>query len=240
MTTQLDAYGEGVGWTRREFCRAGMAAAGMLGLPAAGEFSQVLLAQQGDPEPEPKKLFVPKDFPKGWRFFATEKESQLKNTWLVQKDEKTGEDILKCVGKPHGYIRTMEEYSEFQFGCQWRFPTDENGNSGVLLHAVGPDKLWPQSMQLQLHRPKAGSVFPSGDAKSDNQLDMKELSRPLNAWNECIVTCRGDKIMVEVNQQKIGEVTGCKPNRGSIALQSEGSEVHFQKLWIKKLAPETS
>ena len=40
-----------------------------------------------------------------------------------------------------------------------------------------------------------------------------------------------------INGIKLGEVTGCDPSKGAIALQSEGSEIHFRNLVVEELAP---
>lgn len=182
-----------------------------------------------------QELFVPEEFPKGWFYFAAEDGPKLETTWKSAKDPTTGETILQCLGKPYGYLRTLEVFDNYEFGLKWRFPSDPNGNSGILLHTED-DRIWPKSIQVQLHRPKAGSVFPSGEATSDNQLAAKDLSKPLNEWNECIIRCVEGTISVEINKKKVGEVTGCKPNKGRIALQSEGSEIHFQQIRIRKLS----
>jgi hypothetical protein len=188
-----------------------------------------------DAASEARQLFVPGQFPKGWFFFGGKDGVKLESTWKTTKDAKSGQTILQCLGKPYGYIRTLEVFDNYEFGLKWRFPVDPNGNSGILLHTED-DRIWPKSIQVQLHRPKAGSVFPSGEAKSDNQLTVKDLSKPLNQWNECVIRCVDSKISLEVNKKKVGEVTGCNPSKGKIALQSEGSEIHFQQIWVRKLS----
>lgn len=209
--------------TRRDFCRVG--AAGLVlasGLP--------VLADADEPE-----LLV-KDFPKGWKHFSAEDGHKLEETWRMQKDAESGEPFLRCLGKPFGYIRTDAEFDNYEFGLQWRYVDDPNSNSGILLHTnPDVDRIWPKSIQIQLHRPKVGSVFPSGEAKSDNRLDVKDLELPLKKWNKCVVSCIDGRIGLTINDRKIGEVTGCVPSKGAIALQSEGAEIHFQKLWIKPL-----
>lgn len=264
---QLDSSPQRDAISRRGFCRTGLSAAALLSLPGAfakgnqtqsGETGCTEVNAQPAPAPpapappgdakpaevkpveegpKPVQLFDPETFPKTWSYFAAEKDNPLEKTWQVARDDQTNEPFLKCLGKPYGFIRTVEQYDNFEFGLQWRFPADPNGNSGVLLYTVEPDRIWPNAIQLQLHRPKVGSVFPVGEARSDNRLDIKEkdLSKPLNVWNDCVVTCREGRITVVVNDRKIGEVTGCAPHKGSIALQSEGSEIHFQKIWLRKL-----
>ena len=142
------------------------------------------------------------------------------------------------MGKPFGYIRTAAEYDNYEFGLQWRYVDDPNSNSGILLHtSKEKDRIWPKSIQIQLHRPKAGSVFPTSEAQADNRLDVKDLELPLMEWNTCVVASLDGKISLTINDKKIGEVTGCVPSKGAIALQSEGAEIHFQKLWIRRTAP---
>jgi hypothetical protein len=240
--------------SRRDICRAGIVA--VLGSSLAGLQcgSQQAAAQEGGgtaaPTPlkpdadmpaeakaaEPRDLLNAKEFPKGWRFFTEEKESPLASTWqIVAEDPK--QPFLRCTGTPFGYLRTVDVFGDYELGLQWRYPTDLAGNSGILLHTADEDRVWPTSIQVQLHRPQTGSVFPSGDAKSDNRIEMKDrdLPRDLNVWNECRIVCREGRVSVEVNGKRIGEVTGCQPARGAIALQSEGAEVHFQKIWLKPL-----
>ena len=80
-------------------------------------------------------------------------------------------------------------------------------------------------------------MIPSIGAKVDNPLPAKDLSRPVNEWNDCVITSLEGKLTVTVNGHKIGDVTGCMPQKGCVGLQSEGSEIHFRKLWIKPLPP---
>ena len=185
--------------------------------------------------------YLLKDFPKGWLHFSSEPASLLNATWQIPREQDVSKDpkdaVLICLGKPDGYVRTEKEYENFELGLEWKYPTDPNGNSGILLYTVEKDMIWPKSIQVQLHRPTAGSVFPSNGAKVDNPLPAKDLSRPVGEWNECIITSLEGKISVTLNGHKIGEVSGCMPQKGCVGLQSEGSEIHFRKIWIKPLLP---
>ncbi len=194
----------------------------------------VLCAQDVEP-PKVEQLFNANDFPKGWFFHSAENGTKLTDTWTAQKAEDNDEVFLKCAGKPYGYIRTLVGYENYDFGLEWKYPSDPNGNSGILIHTGEPDKIWPKAIQVQLHRPKAGSVFPIGGAKTSNMLDVKDLPLVLNKWHTCVISCRDGNISVVINGKKVGGVTGCTPRKGTIALQSEGSEIHFRKIWLKKL-----
>jgi hypothetical protein len=250
--------------TRRDFCRAGIAAAALPGLFVGNGFAQEgtsatgttkksdgettkkptakeltaeekEAAKKAEEEKNRKPLFIAKEFPKGWHYHPAEGGVPLEDTWKVGHDEGKAEPYLRCLGKPYGYLRTKEAYDNYEFGMKWRYPADVNGNSGILLHTSGKDQIWPSSIQIQLHRPKIGHVFASGDAKADNQLTEKIEPRELNIWNECEVKCIDGTITVKINKKKVGALTGCTPNKGMIGLQSEGSEIHFQKMWVRKL-----
>jgi hypothetical protein len=43
------------------------------------------------------------------------------------------------------------------------------------------------------------------------------------------------KLSVVINGKKAGEVTGCMPRKGAIALQSEGAEIHFRNVWVREM-----
>jgi hypothetical protein len=171
-----------------------------------------------------------------WAFVSRDKDARLTDTWQIVQE---GEDpVLVCTGVPYGYLRTTQQYDDFEMELEWRFPKDENGNSGILLYTSEEDKVWPDSIQVQLHQPVAGSIFPSADARSDNEIrDVRNVARPINQWNVCRISSSGGAITVDINGKKVGEVTGCRPNRGWIALQSEGAEVHFRRIRIREMPP---
>ncbi len=193
--------------------------------------------QPGVDEMQPVSLLSAPTLTKNvWTFASSEKDAKLADTWEVQQSD--GETILVCRGEPYGYLKTTQVFTDFKFGLEWRYPVDVNGNSGVLLYTNSHDKdtVWPTAMQVQLHQPVCGSIFPSGAAKSDNEIrDVREFCKPLNQWNSCEITSTGGQLSVEMNGRKVGVVTGCQPDRGGIALQSEGSEIHFRRIWVKEL-----
>lgn len=207
-------------------------------LVGIGVLGCVLLsgATQADGNPQPfESLFQPDEFPKGWVFYSEDKDAKLEDIWKVVKEPNTEDAVLVCTGKHFGYIRTTQLYENYELGVEWKYPKDPNANSGILIHTTNPDKIWPKSIQVQLHRPMAGTVFPDGGAKVDNPLQIKDLELPINTWHKCVIRCEDDRITVTINGRNLGEVTGCNPHKGSIALQSEGSEIHFRRIRLRKL-----
>lgn len=192
-------------------------------------------AAEKSAEQKPIVLLDSAQFPKNWTFFSADKAAVLADTWSVAEGEEGEGDVLICNGRPFGYLRTAVAYDNFEFSLEWNYPNDPNCNSGILIHTGEEDKIWPASIQVQLHRPEAGSVFPSGGAKSASPLRITDLDLPLKKWHSCVISSRNDTVSVSINGQKLGQVTMCSPRKGSIALQAEGSEIRFRKLLLKKL-----
>ncbi|WP_437205505.1 3-keto-disaccharide hydrolase [Planctomicrobium sp. SH664] len=174
-----------------------------------------------------KELFEP------WQFVSGKKDVPLEQTWRIEMDP---EPVLICTGQPYGFLRTRNEYTNFEFGLEWKFPKDACGNSGVLLFTSAEERVWPTALQVQLLQSEAGAVFPIGGQKTNNEIrNVPPVARPVNQWNECRITCREGVVTVQVNGREIGEVSGCLPRTGGISLQSEGAEVHFRRIWIREI-----
>jgi len=186
-----------------------------------------------DPEEAPRVPLTVEELLKTWIFFTAEM-AEREATWNIAKGATEADNELVCAGKPFGYLRSQQEFEDFEFGLEWKYPQDPNGNSGILIHTVEDDKIWPKSLQVQLHAPAAGSIFPTGGARSDNTGTAMGLSKPVNEWNTCVVVSRKGRVTAVINGQKVGEVTGSQPRRGRICLQSEGAEIRFRRFWVRK------
>jgi cell division septation protein DedD len=182
--------------------------------------------------PKPINLLA-SDFGKTWKLFAAEEGVKVQEVWQV-KDEGT---LLICTGKPKGYLRTVKAYADYRLTFEFRYPMDPNGNSGVLLHGDGKDKIWPDGVQIQLHRPTAGSILPSGNRKTRFRV-MAGLELLPKTWNRCEVEVRQDRVEVTINGLSVGPLQYCDPARGFIGLQAEGSEVHFRNLMLQQFNTE--
>lgn len=183
-------------------------------------------------EPKFSDLLID-DLAKNWKQFSSKEDTPLASVWKLNTvgDERQ----LTCSGTPKGFLFTQKSYTNFELKFEWKYVSDPNGNSGVLVFTKNEPRLWPTSMQIQLHQPRAGCVFPSGDAISDNTTEAKDLALEIGKWNTCRVVAQGGRLSVEVNGKPAGEVSGCNPASGSIALQSEGSETVFRRMQIREL-----
>lgn len=187
----------------------------------------------------------------GWTFIVKPdkdgKKADPKETWSV------ADGVIRCTGKPNGCVVTKAEYGDYVLKVKWRFPADgKGGNSGVLLH-VQDEKYWPTSIEAQLLTGRAGDLLLTNppDAKLDVdkarqnpkverhffRIDPKgaPVEKPLGEWNELEATCKGGDITLAVNGVKVNEGANGNLMRGKIALQSEGAEIHFKDVVLKKL-----
>ena len=186
---------------------------------------------------EPFKELLTGELKQAWKAYPAESLEGAEADWSVLKESADAEPILICRGRMKGFLWTLDTWQDFELTGEWKYPQDNDGNSGILVHTQREDRIWPTAVQIQLHQPKAGSIFPGGDAVTDNMLEAASgLARPINSWNECRVVCLGGRITVEINRKRAGEVTGARPAGGHVALQSEGSEVHFRRLRIRRLS----
>jgi hypothetical protein len=189
-------------------------------------------------EPGFKPLFNGKDLA-GWVPYLGEKGGDPAKTFMVK------DGVIITSGKPNGYIRTEKPYENYILKLEWRYarPADLKsdaefrGNSGVLVHLDGADRIWPRSIEVQLQNLGAGSIFPVGGtgAKTDNRTTVKGKAKPVGEWNTYEIRSKDGVIEVLMNGESVGKITGSEPRRGTIALQSEGAEIHFRNIRIQEL-----
>jgi hypothetical protein len=202
-----------------------------------------------DDKAEFKPLFNGSDF-KGWRLVSKVANSDPKQTWSVS------DGVIKCTGKPNGYILTEDEYTNYVLKLKWRFPADsKGGNSGVLLHCTGPNKVWPNSIEAQLKAGFAGDLWLNADEQGKLptllvDLDRKDtankegrhyfriqgkepIEKPFGEWNEYVITSQDGAITLEVNGKKANVGKSGSLKTGRIAVQSEGAEIHFKEIEIQ-------
>lgn len=197
------------------------------------------LAQEGPSV----SLFNGKDLT-GWTPVLDKEGADPAETWSVE------DGILKCTGKPAGYIKTDKEYSDYILTVDWRWPAGTpGGNNGVLVHSTTPRALgiWPKSIEVQLFKDNAGDFWvigteldvPDEEARKEgrrhkNLTDGSE--KPLGEWNTMEITCKGDTIKVKVNGTLVNEATNCSETKGAISLQSEGAPIEYRNIVLTPLA----
>jgi hypothetical protein len=206
---------------------------------AAAVCLALLQASSADEKSKTIKLFNGKDM-EGWTYHLNAKGAKMEDVWRVE------DGVIICKGKPAGYIRTKDKYKNYELTLEWRFDAAKGaGNSGVLLRMVGQDKVWPKSVEAQLHSGNAGDFWNIDDVKMTVDKSRTEGRRtkklkssnekPLGEWNSYrIIVNKGD-IKLYVNGELQNEATDVEEVAGPICLQSEGAEIQFRNIELKSL-----
>jgi len=176
--------------------------------------------------------------------------------------------VLHISGQYYGYLATratnFSNYkivAEFKWGEKTWPPRLTNArDSGILVHCVGKDQVWPKCIEAQMIEGGTGDILVVSGAyltvdgvtkgpqiaRFDrpgrnpwrDELGFRgphEIEKPHGQWNRMVVLCDGDKVSITVNGHKTLEGTNAKPNSGRISLQTEGAEVFFRRLDIYPL-----
>lgn len=174
----------------------------------------------------------------GWRVFLDDKNADPKDTFSVK------DGVIHDAGKPAGYIITDQEFDNYVLKLQWRWP-GKGGNSGVFVHVIGEDKIWPKGIEAQLQSGAAGDFWLVDGAKlniDEKRHDKgserhwyrlktdKAVEKPEGEWNQYEITVTGDHVKLVVNGQLVNEGTNPDIKRGRILLQSEGAPIEFRNI----------
>jgi hypothetical protein len=189
-------------------------------------------------ETETTDLFNGKDL-QDWYIFVPEDNVDPLSVWKVQ------DGAIWCTGKPTSLLRTKTEYSDYRLSFEWRWP-EKPGNSGVLLHAGGEDKIWPQCLEAQLMHQRAGDfvgmgcTFNENKAKKDGYIHytprMNDNEKEPGSWNTYEIICNGDTIEASINGQLQNKATGLSRTKGYIGFQSEGVPIVFRNIQLTFLS----
>ena len=181
------------------------------------------------------KLFNGKDL-SGWTFFLDKSGPNADGSMKMEDVWKVDGGKIRCSGVPNGYLRTTADYKDFVLTLEWRW-AEKPGNSGVLLRVVGPDKIWPKTVEAQLQSGNAGDFWLMDGATLDtdpkaanHRAKMKAAEKPAGEWNLYEITVDGSRVRLKVNGEVVNEGTGAEDVAGKIALQSEGAPIEFRNI----------
>jgi len=205
-----------------------------------------LLAQAGchsesqSPSPRGKVvLWNGTDFT-GWHRYVADPTVDVNNVWRIQSH------MIRCSGKPDGYLRTENKYKNYRLHVEWRWP-EQVANSGVLLHMDEPDQLWPTCVECQLKATRAGDfVLMNGAGLTVGGINGQDATKqfvaiakmaavsekPAGQWNIYEIVCKRGTIRCYVNGVLQNAGTKAKPSSGWIGLQSEGGPIEFRNIYL--------
>ncbi len=176
-----------------------------------------------------------------WKRFLPDASKSVDETWSIENG------LLRCTGRPAGYMRTETPYADYHLHVEWRW-TAKPGNNGVLVHMSGQDVVWPRSLECQLAAGNAGDFWVIGGlefaehARGGKRVQGRRTTKlhessekPPGEWNQYDIICKDDWVVVLVNGvlQNVG--TECSDKSGRICLQSEGAPIEYRNIWLEPL-----
>lgn len=197
------------------------------GPPMVVEFKDIRIKHLPQRYSEAIRLFNGKDL-EGW----TPSSDALKSTFAVK------DGVITDTGKPAGYIRTNKDYTNYLVRLQMRHI--KPGNSGLLVRATGPDKVWPKSIEAQGASGNMGDIWNIDKvkmnvdpARTKGRRTLKlhpSNEKPIGQWNDYEVYLNKGDLRIYVNRLLQNTATDVEIVPGKIALQSEGSPKEFRNI----------
>lgn len=183
-------------------------------------------------------LFNGKDL-SGWTMVVTaETNSAPEKTWAA------ADGVIRCAGKPFGYLMTQQCYADFKLHVEYRWSGQaEQLNSGVFVLKTGPDTFFlPRAIEAQLKKGSAGDFVLLSQAtlnglENPKNRAVKKLAdsseKPDGEWNSVDVVVRGRTVEVTVNGVLQNKGTDAYADAGQICLQSEGGPIQFRAVTVE-------
>jgi hypothetical protein len=185
------------------------------------------------------ELFNGKDFT-GWTF-CMRSNADPALAWTVTNG------VIHCAGKPSGYLRTAQSFSNYVLTVEWRFVkvAPKADNTGILVHMQLPDNVWPMCIQNQGKHDNQGDLIYMAGAESKEHRGMDANTpvpkngpsneKPVGEWDTVKTVCDGNDVKAYVNGKFMNEGTECTLASGFIGFQSEGGEFEIRKVLLEPL-----
>lgn len=162
--------------------------------------------------------------------------------WLVDGGE------LVCTGKPGPWLRSTEEYDDFELRLEYKLK--EGGNSGVYIRVPKDGKhhgdqsgIEVQILDDNAERYKELKAYQYSGSLYAIVAAEPRVSKPAGDWNTMTIRCEGTKYEIHHNgQQVIKSDETAAPDlakrltKGYLGLQNHNEEVRFRNVVIKSLS----
>jgi len=153
--------------------------------------------------------------------------------------------------KPAGYIWSKQAFGDFILELEFK----TEGNSGVFFRTGNPRDCVQTGLEMQVDKPSLDPNKHTVGALYDALAPCKNAA--VADWNKVVITCRGSKVTIEMNGERIVEAdldqwnqagqnpdgtknkyrTALKdfPREGKIGLQEHGAVVAYRNIRVKPL-----
>jgi len=162
--------------------------------------------------------------------------------------------MIVSTGVPTGVLRTDRQYENFILELEWKH-LQPMGNAGLFVFSdaiTAPGVPFTRSIEVQVLDGRTNENYTShGDVFAIHGASMKpdrphpqgwmrclpseHRCHPAGQWNHYRVVCRDGVLKLAVNGKEVSGASECRPRKGYICLEAEGSECHFRNIRIAEL-----
>jgi len=139
-------------------------------------------------------------------------------------------------------IWTRRDYENFVLDLEFKF--ERGGNSGAFLRVGDPNNHVNTGFEVQIldtHGKKKLTAHDCGGIIG-TAAASKNMVKPAGKWNRYVILCRGDKVSVVLNGERIIEDLELsktklkdRPPRGYIGFQDEAKRVWYRNVRIQEI-----
>ena len=175
-------------------------------------------------------------------------KKDVQEFWIVEVTPayswRVEDGMIRCTGKPNGFLRSKKVYKNFVFRAEWRFQSEgwtqapeKWPNAGFFINAGPVRDGWPMSQEVQGYFGEAGSLFGvrGGKVTGAKRGDFVKDRPPLGSWDRYEITQRNGNVRVVLNGKLVNEGRDAVPAEGNVCLQSEGWPVDYRNVEIQEL-----
>jgi hypothetical protein len=154
-------------------------------------------------------------------------------------------DVIRCTGKPRGYLRSREPHQNFTWRLESRFDrpkslkdeTKFKGNTGFLVYLSGEDKLWPVCLEVQGKYVQMAAIKENGGAApvtaQDDEAARQSARKAVGAWNRLEIVSRDGALTVNLNDVPVSRSEPNFLSAGAIGIQAEDHPFAVRRMRIK-------
>ena len=140
------------------------------------------------------------------------------------------------------YLWTEKEFADFVLRLEYKIPP--KGNSGIFLGVKDKTNPVYEGIEIQIldsHGKKEPLTPHDCGGVIGIHPPKRNAAKPAGEWNQIQITCQGDDLRVDLNNQQIisleinKKVGRKQPLAGYIGLQDHGLPLEFRNIEIKSL-----
>ena len=146
---------------------------------------------------------------------------------------------LRLIPDYKTFLWSKESYDNFVLDLEFKLA--EKGNSGIFVRSSSR-RSYIQTQLADSHGKKEPLDNSDCGAVVGVTAPSKNMSKPAGQWNRMIITCRQDRMQVELNGEQVIDLDLTKSQKtrtahsGRIAFENMNSPVAFRNVRIKELS----